>query len=434
MKKLSTILVTTTVLLAGCASTPKYDNFTSVQLQQTLDKFKAEQGRMVTPIRGKFKEVAAFKSSSVGSHGFTCSGTDTIKYVEHMNIHTHEDGTVTAKSIGSDCGTVGEPRTYSGLQTKNHLYLYSPSLYDITAYKIDELSGKLTKKGSYKSKNGTLVFNESRQNNETWSQGLGSNYSYKTTGFAPESLWSEVDRFERNIVVKKGGRAAGEFQWGKALALGVGAVAGGGLSLESDTQASVIAGIVLDSKADTSGTSNLNNAVETSLENNARRAAARTSLPSSSKDSATADTNPTPENKNIKVVEASPQASESKSLYTHSTSQCVAQLDRGPKAELDKLTLRAHPTPKLIPISDISIYSDLNSAHKLKSERFLRNKLESYAREIEREIGGGGITCTLTLQIPWNYDDAKARLDKTIAWGKRVDATSTVKIIYVDID
>jgi len=64
------------------------------------------------------------------------------------------------------------------------------------------------------------------------------------------------------------------FNWGKALALGAGAVAGGGLSLDSDTQAGVIAGIVLDSQANTSGTSNLNTAVQTSLENNAQRAAA----------------------------------------------------------------------------------------------------------------------------------------------------------------
>jgi len=68
------------------------------------------------------------------------------------------------------------------------------------------------------------------------------------------------------------------FQWGKALALGVGAVAGGGLKLDSETQASVIAGIVLDSQANTSGTSNLNTAVQTSLENNAQRAAANSEI------------------------------------------------------------------------------------------------------------------------------------------------------------
>lgn len=55
------------------------------------------------------------------------------------------------------------------------------------------------------------------------------------------------------------------FQWGKALALGVGAIAGGGLDLDTDTQASVISGIVLDSMKDTSGTSNLDRAVSDAL-------------------------------------------------------------------------------------------------------------------------------------------------------------------------
>ena len=88
------------------------------------------------------------------------------------------------------------------------------------------------------------------------------------------------------------------FNWGKALALGAGAIAGGGLSLDSETQAGVISGIVLDSQANTSGTSNLDTAVQTSLENNAQRAAASTSLPSSSKGEVTTDTNPAPQNNN----------------------------------------------------------------------------------------------------------------------------------------
>ena len=282
------LLCSTFIAFSACASSPSYDYFTRPELQQTLSKLKAEDERMVEPLRGKFKEVAAFKSSSIGSHGFTCSGTDTIKYVRYMNIHTDDTGAVTAKSIANDCGRTGEPITLEGFQTKNNLYLYS-NLYKISSYEIDGSSGKLTHKGSYQSKKGSVVFNESRQNNETWSQGLGNNYSYKTTGFAPENLWSQVDKFERNIVVKKGGSAAGEFQWGKALALGVGAAAGGGLSLDSATQASVISGIVLDSQANTSGTSNLNTAVQTSLENNAQRAAASTSLPENSKSEATAN-------------------------------------------------------------------------------------------------------------------------------------------------
>ena len=98
------------------------------------------------------------------------------------------------------------------------------------------------------------------------------------------------------------------FQWGKALALGVGAVAGGGLKLDTDTQASVLSGIVLDSMKDTSGTSNLNNAVETSLENNARRAAASTSLPSSSNSETTNAANPTPENNNSSDTVGNTQA------------------------------------------------------------------------------------------------------------------------------
>lgn len=272
------LLCTSFIVLSACASSPKYDNITKVQLQQAFDKFKAQQGGMVAPVRGKFKEVAAWKSSSIGSHGFTCSGTDTIKYVRYMNIHTGEDGIVTAKSIENDCGRVRDPKTLSGFQTKSHLFLYPSDLNSIAVYKIAESSGKLTHLGNYKSKKGSLVFNESRQNNETWSQGLGNNYSYKTTSFSPEALWPEVDRFERNIVVKQGGSAAGGFQWGKALALGVGAVAGGGLSLDSATQASVISGIVLDSQADTTGTTSFNNAVQASIETNAKRAAANSEI------------------------------------------------------------------------------------------------------------------------------------------------------------
>ena len=60
----------------------------------------------------------------------------------------------------------------------------------------------------------------------------------------------------------------------------------------------MISGIVLDSQANTSGTSNLDTAVQTSLENNAQRAAASTSLPSSSKGEVTTDTNPAPQNNN----------------------------------------------------------------------------------------------------------------------------------------
>ncbi len=100
------------------------------------------------------------------------------------------------------------------------------------------------------------------------------------------------------IKQKLSGDSNNGYQWGKALALGVGAVAGGGLSLDSATQASVISGIVLDSMGDTSGTSNLNNAVETSLENNARRAAASVSLPSSSNGEETTATSPTLQNVN----------------------------------------------------------------------------------------------------------------------------------------
>lgn len=320
MKKLSIILITSpAVLLTACASMPSYDNLTSVQVQQTLDKFKAEQGRMVTPIRGKFKRAAAWRTYGVGSLGFSCSGTDTIKYVEHMNIHTYDDGTVTAKGILSACGTVDGPKTYSGLQTKDYLYLYPSDLDRITEYEIDEVSGKLIRKGRYQSQNGTLVYNEIWQNNREWSEGLGNNYTYKATGFAPENLWAEVDSFERSIVVKEGGSSAGGFQWGKALALGVGAVAGGGLSLGSEDQASVIAGIMLDSQANTSGVSNLDNAVQSSLETNAQLAAASAlSEQDLTQNSASSEADP----QNLTFVEPDPTAQQSVSS-TSQTSNSV---------------------------------------------------------------------------------------------------------------
>jgi len=111
----------------------------------------------------------------------------------------------------------------------------------------------------------------------------------------PEAKIAEIKNYRPPRQKKK--KSSG-FQWGKALALGVGTVAGGGLKLDSESQANVIAGIVLDSQANTSGTSNFNNAVETSLENNARRAAASTSLPSSSNSETTNAANPTPQNSN----------------------------------------------------------------------------------------------------------------------------------------
>lgn len=250
---------------------------------------------------------------------------------------------------------------------------------------------------------------------------------------------------------KLSGNSDDNFQWGKALALSVGAVAGGGLKLDTDTQAGVIAGIVLDSQANTSGTSNLNNAVETSLETNAQRAAASTSLPSSSKSAATTATNPTAQNSNpsdtvgntqtagsasganTKLAEASSQTAGAKSLYTQSYSFCVAEGVKGSAAERDFeiLFIRTEPTPKLIPISDINVFSDLNSAHKIKAERVLRNKIESYLREKGWKITS--THCTTGLAIPWEYEDAKPRLDKAIAGDKRFDA-DRVELIHVDVD
>ena len=251
-------------LLVGCASTPQKDPLTSSSVASALRQFKLNDGPLKTPVSGKFKQASATKTHSRSSHGFDCSGTDTIKEMKYLNINANPDGSVLAKEVEDDCGKVYN-YTYKGLQTQSNLYLYRANSPYIEHYKIDETTGALKNQASYYYKNGSLTSSPATQNNQTWSHGLGNNYSYKTTYYQPEKSWAEVDKFERSITVKKGGPAAGSFNWGKALALGVGSVAGGGLKLDSAAQGSVLSGIVLDSMGDTEGVSNFEQAVKNAI-------------------------------------------------------------------------------------------------------------------------------------------------------------------------
>lgn len=422
------------ILLSGCASSSKpsssqFEAIPSHKIQQKLEAFRSQSGQMASPVNGEFKRIYA--SIARGGTNYVCTGTNTAKSVSHMTINTENDGTVTAKTtrIGCDHNLT---RELMGVQTESHIYLYEEAnLKYIDKFKIEPSSRRLIHEGRYNFKNNQFDFYESKKNNSVNEVG---DRIYTST-FVPKELWAKLDDFEQSIDRNEQRMITHKkqegFNWGKALALGVGAVAGGGLSLDSETQAGVIAGIVLDSQADTAGTSNFNNAVETSLENNARRAAASTSLPSSSSSEATTVANPTSEN-NTKLAEASPQTAGADSFYTHSISYCLVEVDRG---NFKQLILRAHPIPKLIPIPDINVFSDLNSAHKSKAERILRNKLETYTREKGWEINEAArVSCSLHLDIPWDYEDAKPRFDKKIAGDKRLDATAVNEIVYVDVD
>ena len=245
--------------------------------------------------------------------GWRCSRTNIRKLEKTLSITENTNGRIKGFQTINDCGTIFSGEV-TGLQTSSGIYLYGPgsievdyefndynvwggvpkrresSIKDIAYYSMDRNNEVLKKIGTYKLKNGVYKFEKTRQNNESWTKKLISKKTYKTTYFVPETSREQVVRFNSNIQeIDPFNKERSGFQWGKALALGAGAVAGGGLSLDSDTQASVIAGIVLDSQANTSGTSNLNDAVQTSLETNAQRAAASTSLPENSKSEATAN-------------------------------------------------------------------------------------------------------------------------------------------------
>ena len=276
------LLCSALIILSACASTPQssgsqWEAIPFHKIQQKLEEFKVQDGQMDLSVNGEFKEIYVVTASNTN---FVCTGTNTAKYIRYMIVNTKDDGSVSAKKTFSGCDQ-DFSKALKGIQTKSHVYLYEEeNLEYITSYKIDPSSGRLIDEGHYILKNDLLVFEKAKKNN---SENQAGNRFYRTA-YLPKELWTKLDDFEQiidrneqkkitHIKHKQEG-----FDWGKALALGAGAVAGGGLSLDSETQAGVIAGIVLDSQADTSGTSNLDNAVQSSLETNARRAASNSGV------------------------------------------------------------------------------------------------------------------------------------------------------------
>jgi len=281
MKKI--ILCSALIVISGCASTPvKSIPFTEANIKFAKDYFQERDGQLSETIQGAYKQVSAMVDTT---ENFGCSGSNTKKSVTTRVIKPSDvKGEVTINGSVISCGSDEIDHTWveNGFQTKEGLYIYNLSSEHKSGwyefYKYEEETGKLKNKGFYTFNNqGKPKFNKSIWvHNYKQKLGLFDSLTHKTSYFVPEKNWAKLDEFELSLDgnVTRVADKPSSFNWGKALALGAGAVAGGGLSLDSDTQASVIAGIVLDSQANTSGTSNLNTAVQTSLENNAQRAAA----------------------------------------------------------------------------------------------------------------------------------------------------------------
>ena len=86
---------------------------------------------------------------------------------------------------------------------------------------------------------------------------------------------------QRRLAEQRARSEQRKFQWGKALALGVGFVAGGGAELDAQTQADVLLGIVQDSMAGQSGTSNTTTAVTNATQRYSQASAPVSPVPAS---------------------------------------------------------------------------------------------------------------------------------------------------------
>lgn len=260
--------------VSGCASAYKFKPLDSETVSNFYEKVLLEQGPSNNLIEGEYLEVTTKEILPNNTNTkFVCSNYETtfVKEVLELTIISNTQGRIVADSKYARCRGI-DAGVVKGLQTDTSIYLEQGG-NRIVHYDIDKKTNALIKRDSLRMLKGRLTSYDKIPNNG----GVSDGKRYRTTFLQPKTNWGKVRAFDEaatlsanNAIISKGGG----FQWGKALALGAGAVAGGGLKLDTDTQAGVIAGIILDSQAGTSGTSNLDNAVQSSLETNARRAAA----------------------------------------------------------------------------------------------------------------------------------------------------------------